>query len=73
MTISHLTRFFFFFFVFFSQTQTFQGGFVNLEIVYGCDDRTYKSSSVWALCLLTQFLGLTTLQSLVAREALQGG
>ena len=30
------------FFFFFSQTQTLQGGFVNLDIVFGCDNPTYN-------------------------------
>ena len=50
-----------------------QGGFVNSDIVFGCDNHTANLSSVRILSLLTQFSGLTTLQSLVVREALQGG
>ena len=50
-----------------------QGGFVNSDIAFGCDDPTHNPSSVQILSLLTQFSGLTTLQSLVVREALQGG
>ena len=50
-----------------------QGGFVNSDIVFGCDDPTHKPSSVQILSLLTQFSGLTTLQSLVSGKPLQGG
>ena len=50
-----------------------QGGFVNSDIFFGCDDPTHNPSSVQILSLLTQFSGLTTLQSLVSGEALQGG
>ena len=45
----------------------------NSDIVFGCDDPTHNPSSVRILSLLTQFSGLTTLQSLVSGEALQGG
>ena len=61
------------FFLFFFQIPTLQVGFVNFDIVFGCEDPTCNPSPVWKLSLLTQFSGLTTLQSLVVREALQGG
>ena len=60
----------FVFFVF--QIPSFQGGFVNLDIVFGCGDPTCNPSSVWKLSLLIQFSGLTTLQPFVVREVLQG-
>ena len=50
-----------------------QGGFVNSDIVFGCDDPTHSPNSVQILSLLTQFSVLTTLQSLVLGETLQGG
>ena len=37
-----------------------QEGFVNSNIVFGCNDPTHNRSSVWILSLLTQFSGLTT-------------
>ena len=49
-----------------------QGGFVNLDTVFECDNLTHNPSSVQILSLVSQFSGLTTLQSLVL-EALQGG
>ena len=51
-------------FFFFFEIPTLHGGFVNLDIVFGCDP-TYNPSSVQKFSLLTQFSGLTTLQSLV--------
>ena len=36
------------------------GGFVNSDIVFGCDNPTNNPISVWILILLMQFLGLTT-------------
>ena len=59
---------FFFFVVVFMQ-----GSFDNLDIVFGSDTTTNNSSSLWILNLYTQFSGLTTLQTLVTRETLQGG
>ena len=50
-----------------------QGGFANSDTVFGCDNLTHNPSSVQILSLVTQFSGLTTLQSLVLGEALQGG
>ena len=50
-----------------------QGGFVISDFVFGCDDSTYSHSSLQELSLLIQFSGLTILQSLVSREALQWG
>ena len=50
-----------------------QGSFDNLDIVFGSDTTTNNSSSLWILNLYTQFSGLTTLQTLVTRETLQGG
>ena len=43
-----------------------QGGFVILDIVFGCDDPTYNPSPVQELSFLTQFSGIATLQSLVS-------
>ena len=49
-------------------------GFVMSDIVFGCDDPTYNPSPVWEWSLLTQFSGITTLQSLLTfREAVQEG
>ena len=45
-----------------------QGGFVISDIVFGCDDPTYNPSPVRELSLLTQFSGITTLQSLVLEK-----
>ena len=50
-----------------------EGGFVNSGIVLGCEYPTHNPSTVRILSFLTQFSGLTTLQSLVVREALQRG
>ena len=50
-----------------------QGGFVNSDIVFRCDDPTHNPISVWILSLFTQFSGLVTLLSLVSGEALLGG
>ena len=41
-----------------------QGGFDISDIVFGCDCTAYNPSPTWELSLLTQFLGITTLQSL---------
>ena len=49
-----------------------QGGFVILDIVFGCDNPTYNPSPVWELSLLTQFSGITTLQSLVLEKQCKG-
>ena len=49
-----------------------QGSSVNSGIVLGYGDPIHNPSSVRILRLLTQFSGLTILQSLVVREALQG-
>ena len=62
---SHVTPVFFSF-----QIPNLKGGFVNFDIIFGCDDPTYNPRSVWKLSLLTQFSGLTTLQFLVSRESL---
>ena len=56
----------------FSNTN-FARGFVNLDIVFRCDDPTYNPSPVQKLSLLTQFSGLVTLQSLITRKVLQWG
>ena len=50
-----------------------QGAFLNSDNVFGCDNSKYNPSSVRILSWLTQFSDWTTLQSLVSREALQGG
>ena len=50
-----------------------QVGFVSSDIAFGCDDPTYNPSPVRELSLLTQFSGITTLQSLSFGEAVQGG
>ena len=44
------------------------GGFVISDIVFGCDDPPCNPSPVRELSLLTQFSGLTTLQSLVSEK-----
>ena len=49
-----------------------QGGFVILDIVFGCDDPTYYPSPVRELSLLTQFSGIATLQSLVSEKQCKG-
>ena len=49
-----------------------QGGFVISDIVFGCDDPTYNPSPVRELSLLTQFSGITTLQSLVLEKQCKG-
>ena len=49
-----------------------QGGFVISDIVFGCDDPTYNPSPVRELSLLTQFSGITTLQSLVSEKQCKG-
>ena len=49
-----------------------QGGFVISDIVFGCDNSTYKPSPVQELSLLTQFSGITTLQSLVSEKQCKG-
>ena len=58
---------FFFFAVVFMQR-----GFINSDIAFGCEDPTNNPSSIWISSLPNQFSGLTTLQSLVSGEALQG-
>ena len=45
-----------------------QGGFVILDIVFGCGNATCNPSPVRELSLLTQFLGIITLQSLVLEK-----
>ena len=49
-----------------------QGGFVISDIVFGCDNPTYNPSPVRELSLLTQFSGITTLQSLVSEKQCKG-
>ena len=49
-----------------------QRGFINSDIAFGCEDPTNNPSSIWISSLPNQFSGLTTLQSLVSGEALQG-
>ena len=49
-----------------------QRGFVISDIVFGCDDPTYNPSPVQELSLLTQFSGITTLQSLVSEKQGKG-
>ena len=61
------------FILFFISVIFMQGRFVNSDMVVGCDDPTHNPSSVRILSLLTQFSGLTSLQSLVSGERLQGG
>ena len=53
--------------------KTLQGDFVNLVIVFGCDNPSNNPSIVQKLSWLTQFSGLKTLSFLVTKEALQGG
>ena len=45
-----------------------QGDFVVLDIVFGCHNTTFNPSPVWELSFLTQFSGITTLQSLVPEK-----
>ena len=45
-----------------------QGGFVILDIVFGCGNPTYNSCPVRELSLLTQVLGFTILRSLVSKQ-----
>ena len=76
-TIIHHTSFFTAKFKFFSgSTINFDGfvmGFcVILDIVFGCDNATYNPSPVWELSLLTQFAGITTLESLVLKKQYKG-
>ena len=49
-----------------------QGGFIISDIVFGCDNPTYNPSPVRELSLLTQFSGITTLQSLVSEKQCKG-
>ena len=49
-----------------------QGGFVISDKVFGCDNPTYNPSPVRELSLLTQFSGITTLQSLVSEKQCKG-
>ena len=72
-TILHHTSFFTAKFKFFSQdlpnvSMVLQVGFVISDKVFGCDDPTYNPSPVRELSLLTQFSGITTLQSLVLEK-----
>ena len=72
-TMLHHISFFTAKFKFFSQDlssifMVLQGGFVISDKVFGCDDPTYNRSPVQELSLLTQFLGITTLQSLVLEK-----
>ena len=48
------------------------GGFVISDIVFGCDDPTYNPSPVRKMSLLTQFSGITSLQSLVLETQYNG-
>ena len=45
-----------------------QGCFVISDIVFRYDDTIYNPSPVWELSLLTQFSGITTLQSLFSEK-----
>ena len=49
-----------------------QGGFVISDKVFGCDNPTYNPSPVRELSLLTEFSGITTLQSLVLEKQWKG-
>ena len=49
-----------------------QGCFVISGKVFGCDNPTYNPSPVRELNFLTQFSGITTLQSLVLRSNARG-
>ena len=49
-----------------------QGGFVISDKIFGCDDPTYNPSPVRQWSLLTQFSGITTLQSLVSEKQYKG-
>ena len=50
----------------------YNGGFVILGIVFGCDNPAYNPSPVQEFSLLTQFSGITTLQSLVLQKQFKG-
>ena len=50
-----------------------QGGFLISDILLWRDVPTYNSSTVLELSLLTQFSGITTLQSLVLEKQCKGG
>ena len=75
-TVLHLTSLFTGKFKFFQDLPkiviVLQGGFVISDIVFGCDDPTYNPSPVRELSLLTQFSGITTLQSLVSEKQCKG-
>ena len=49
-----------------------QGGFGSSDKVFGCDNPTYNPSPVRELSFLTQFSGITTLQSLVLETQCKG-
>ena len=49
-----------------------QGIFVISDIAFGCGDPTYNPSPVGELSLLTQFSGITTLQSLISEKQCKG-
>ena len=49
-----------------------RGSFVISDKVFGCDDPTDNPSPVRELILLTQFSGITTLQSLVSEKQCKG-
>ena len=49
-----------------------QWSFVISDKVFGCDDPTYNPSPVRELSLVTQFSGITILQSLVLRSNARG-
>ena len=75
-TILHLTSFFTGKFKFFQDLPkiaiVLQGGFVISDLVFGCDNPTYNPSPIRELSLLTQFSGITTLQSLVLEKQCKG-
>ena len=50
-----------------------QEGFVIVDMVYGCDNRTYNPSAVQELSLLTKFLSIKTLQLIVSEKQCKGG
>ena len=49
-----------------------QGDFVISDIVFGCDNPTCNPIPVRELSLLTQFSGITTLQTLVSEKQCKG-
>ena len=72
LTILRHTSFFTTKFKIFHDFQFCMGFFVNSDIVFGFDNPTYNSSPVRELSLVTQFSGITTLQSLILEKQCKG-